>query len=290
MKKSCFLISYKGLYNSAGYLETDMFKLAKEDGFDAVEPLVAHELAKDNAIEDAKKIAERIKANDLDCSCLSYAINMLDMSKEEAVAKLKRAVDIAITLGSPFLHHTFQVSLRPKEVDLYHKFHKTFVEIARETALYAGEKGIECIYEDQGYYMNNPELFSELMNDIGLENTGVCLDVGNALFGRTSPETWTNLFAKQIKHVHIKDYLKKSAQTAPAGWFKTIEGDFLRGTIIGHGVVNFESVFASLIEFGYDGYLSLEYEGIEDWAHGVKESVKNIDYYWKRAELKKDFI
>ncbi len=283
MKKSCFLISYKNYNNAAGYLESDVFERAKNDGFDAVEPILGHELAGANAIDDAKKINERILSYGLDVSCLSYAISFLNMTEKQAVDSLKKAIDVTKALGSPFLHHTFQLDFSSKP-ELWQKAYKHFVNVAKEAAYYAGEQGIECIYEDQGYYINTPDRLADLLVDVDLPNTGVCLDVGNALFYDILPERWAGIFSKYVKHVHIKDYLKKSVETCPIkGWHRTVEGNLLRGTVIGHGVLNFEKIFTILLANGYDGYFSLEYEGREEVLASVNESVKNMEFFYNRA-------
>jgi len=34
---------------------------------------------------------------------------------------------------------------------------------------------------------------------------------------------------------------------------------------------------------GYDGYLSVEYEGIEDALHGIRISLDNLKRFWDMA-------
>ncbi len=287
MKKSCFLISYRNYHKPTGsYLDTDVFERAKNDGFDAIEPLYnPGELGGENA----KIIREKVLGLGLEVSCLSYAISFLRMSKEDAVRSLKEAVDAAKALGSPFLHHTFEGGLNGG-LELYRKAHGHFVDVVREVAYYAGEQGIECIYEDQGYYVNTPERIGDILVDIDLPNVGVCLDVGNSLFFDISPERWAGIFSKYIKHVHIKDYLRKPIETCPLkGWHRTIEGNCLRGTVVGHGVVDFEKVFTTLLANGYDGYFSLEYEGREEVLASVKESLANTEFFYNRAKEKLEF-
>ncbi len=290
MKKSCFLVSYPGSLLSDGtFVNSSMFELAKSHGFDAVEPLYSHELAGPNGVDGGKKFREKALETGLDVSCLSFATAFLTGDASQAVASLKKAVDVADALGSPFLHHTFEMDIS-NAPELYNKCHKRFVEVAREAAYYAGEKGIECIYEDQGFYVNTPDRLADILTDIDLPNTGVCLDVGNALFYDILPERWAGMFAKYIKHVHIKDYIRKSIETCPLKrWHTTIEGNCLRGTVIGHGVVNFEKIFSILLSRGYDGYFSLEYEGREDVIESVKESVDNMQLFYDLTKKKLEY-
>ena len=286
MKTSVFLISYKKYYNQTNI--KDILGYVKNDGFDAAEPCYAHELTGPNGAENAKSVKEEGDRLGIDFSCFSHGISMLDRSREEVVQELKYCTDIAKVLGIPYLHHTFQLSFEHNELSLYNTHKETFVDIAREIAYYAGEKGITCIYEDQGYLMNTPERMCELLHEVNLPNTGICLDVGNSLYYDVEPETYAGILAPFIKHVHIKDYLKKPIEQLPSmeAWNSSISGQGLRGTVIGHGVVNFERIFSVLLRAGYDGYFSLEYEGEEDTLPSVAQSLTNMKLYYERANKK----
>ena len=50
----------------------------------------------------------------------------------------------------------------------------------------------------------------------------------------------------------------------PEGWFETPTEIALRGAIVGHGVIDIPAQLKLLKEAGYDHYLSLEFEGIEE--------------------------
>ena len=67
-------------------------------------------------------------------------------------------------------------------------------------------------------------------------------------------------------HVHAKDFLLKSGGCIDPGegWFRSRGQNFLRGTVVGHGVVPVAQCIAILKTAGYDGWLSLEFEGHED--------------------------
>lgn len=56
-------------------------------------------------------------------------------------------------------------------------------------------------------------------------------------------------------HAHVKDFLYKSGQedVPVGGWFGTRGGNYLRGTVIGHGVVPVRACVHILQNAGYDG-------------------------------------
>ena len=48
------------------------------------------------------------------------------------------------------------------------------------------------------------------------------------------------------------------------GWFRTRGGNFIRGTIAGNGVIPVAQCIYMLKQAGYAGFLSLEFEGMEE--------------------------
>lgn len=281
MKKSCFLISYDsfiGAEKTIGILDR-----AKADGFDAVEPYPTPDIFNDiDGIDNAKKVREKIEKLDMKCSCFSYGINMFSDPKE-ALKNLKKAVDVAHVLGAPYLHHTMELALDYKGLPVYQTVEKTFADVSRATAEYAGEIGMTCIYENQGFLINTVDRLGSLLNRINMPNTGVCLDVGNALFYDIEPEEYAGAFASLIKHVHVKDYIRKGTYPGK-GWYRSISGNYLYEAPIGHGVVDFEKVLTILLKSGYDGYFSLEGGGIpEDTEKGIARSMETLEYYFDRA-------
>ena len=62
-----------------------------------------------------------------------------------------------------------------------------------------------------------------------------------------------------------------------AGFFPTRSGNkFLRGTITGHGDLDLRSCAEIIKASGYDGYVSIEFEGPEDCLDAVKTSLNNV--------------
>ena len=79
-------------------------------------------------------------------------------------------------------------------------------------------------------------------------------------------------------HVHAKDFHKKSGN-APFfcdGFFKTRGGTYLRGAIIGHGDVPVYQCLSTLVANGYDGYVTVEFEGMEDPATGTTYGLNTL--------------
>ena len=136
-------------------------------------------------------------------------------------------------------------------------------------------------YTDQGFVVNGGERFEAFFTSVNRPNLGVVADLGNILFVGETAESFVGRFAGQIRHVHVKDYLFKPgcAQDPGEGWYTTRAGDYLRGTIVGHGVVPFAQILRILRGAGYDGYYSAEFDGPEPPLFAVEAGMRNLRRY-----------
>jgi len=81
--------------------------------------------------------------------------------------------------------------------------------------------------------------------------------------------------------VHVKDFFFKSgAEYEPLeGWMGTRAGNFIRPTIIGHGDAHVLQSLKVLRESGYDGFVSIEFEGAEDTLSSIAEGLSYMKKY-----------
>ena len=252
-------------------------KYARAHGFDGVE-FYCDTVANVSAIPtvaDAKEVKAVLDAYGLPMVCVSCAYDAV--ACPDAVKTMQKTVEITAALGSPYLHHTLLLSSAKgvSEEEILHR-----IDLAADAAVkiadVAKEYGVTCIYEDQGGYVNGRENFGRFFESVKSRaaNVGVCADVGNILYADEEPEEFLPYFADDIKHVHVKDYLRKRVPTSPGkGWKPTRGGDFLRNTVIGHGVIDFPRVMAFLREIGYDGYFALELDHPEPFEDGIEQAL-----------------
>ena len=140
MKTSTFLQSYKEIFARESL--TGLLDYPKEDGFDSVEAVYSFGVSPDKIFESSKILGDAIEEKGLKCSCLSRGYWMLNVSREQALKELKECVDMAVNLKTPYLHHVLQMSLSVKDLTLYQKHQKYFVDLSREVAYYAGERNL----------------------------------------------------------------------------------------------------------------------------------------------------
>lgn len=260
----------------------------KSIGVDTFEPYASGEF-ETPSVENARKLADYAGEQGVGLVCFSIMADFKRKNIQDEVDKLKKYADIVAAMGGKYLHHTLAPGFELSNTDLpTREIIARAVKGVREVVDYAEQIGVECVYEDQGYYINGVHRFDDFLGEVN-RKVGVVADLGNILFVDEKPETFVTRFASMIRHVHVKDYLVKSAEAGYPGnyWYPTLGGNYLRGTIVGHGSINFTRVFSILQKAGYDGVFSMEYCGLEEPYMGQKESLKNMRAYYEMAKLMK---
>jgi sugar phosphate isomerase/epimerase len=90
----------------------------------------------------------------------------------------------------------------------------------------------------------------------------VTFDVGNFLLAGEDNLDALAKIAPNLAHVHFKDW-KVVPHTAPQA-FPGKDGRYYQGEVLGKGVLNLSEAASRLRKIGYSGWISVEYEGIED--------------------------
>ncbi len=86
------------------------------------------------------------------------------------------------------------------------------------------------------------------------------LDTGNFLLVGQNPTDAARDLADLVALVHLKDFaVAPEGQTAHV--YKGLDGVGYTGTVVSEGQVDLAEIISILGQAGYDGWLSLEYEG-----------------------------
>lgn len=255
---------------------------AAEASFEAIEPYCDREFATPD-IEAAKQIRAYAENKGISISCFSIAVSVVGENRRAEIDRLKKYIDVAKALGSPYLHHTIAPGLSHKFVRMpYGALLQKAVEALKEISDYGKERGVKCMYENQGYIFNGSNRLERLIEAADFD-FGIVADVGNSLFVGERAEVFVGRFAPFIEHVHVKDYLFHDGRAyhPGEGWMMTREGDYLKDCIMGMGVVNFAKIFRILKNAGYQGYYSLEYCGGGDAKAAINMSATNLAQIYK---------
>lgn len=253
----------------------------KEMGFDAIE-FVDFVFPKD---EDRKEYAGKLRAEadrvGLAISNFAVGADFLNGSGgdlEAEVERLKEMVDVAAILGCPTMRHDVTGGIPNRTYQGYDNVVERLAQGCRALTEYAASKGVRTMTENHGYFSQDSLRVEKLINTVANDNFGQLVDMGNFLCADDDPVLAVGRCAPYAFYVHAKDFIVKSGQEADPGegFFPSRGGNFLRGTIVGHGDVPVVQCLRALKSAGYDGYVSIEFEGMEDCVKGVSIGLANL--------------
>ncbi len=240
-------------------------------GADGIEFSGLDEKAKDNPCKRAAQLRKRAEQKGLQVVsyCVGAELCLPAKEQQEVIAQLKREVDVAATLGVPSMRHDvtrgFTKYPNYKGAKTFAGCLKVIVPAIREVADYAAERGVKTSLENHGFYMQAAARVEKLLQTVKHPNYGLTIDLGNFLCVNDDPTKAVARLAKYAIMAHAKDFHVRSKKTMPpSGWFATPTPIALRGAIVGHGVLDLPQQIKLLKKAGYDHYLSLEFEGMEE--------------------------
>lgn len=234
--------------------------------------------------------AIRNKANELGIELSNYSIgaNFIQQSEEayEAeIARVQNEVDIANRLGVKLMRH--DVASRPEKECSITNFHADLPRLAeacQRIADYASSYGITTSVENHGYYIQNSDRVQTLVHAVNRSNFRTTLDAGNFMCVDENSAAAVRNNLPIASMIHLKDfYLRPSYRFPGQGWFRTLSGNYLRGAIVGQGDIDMWDVISTIKQSGYDGYISIEFEGHEPCTFGTKAGFDNARRIWNEG-------
>lgn len=244
---------------------------------------------------DNDELIEAIKdkAKEVGIEISNYAIlaNLVPESVDEYEKEIQRIimhVDIANKLGVKLMRHDVSSFSRPVETNTILNFDKDFprmVNACRRIADYAAQYGITTTVENHGFYVNGSDRVIRLINAVDRENFKTTVDVGNFLCVDEDPIVGIKKDLPYAAMIHFKDfYIRPSYKDMGEGkWFISNHGNYLRGAIIGHGEIDVWQAAKMIKDSGYDGFISVEFEGMEDSKTGSRIGMDNVKRIWSEV-------
>lgn len=232
----------------------------------------------------------RTAAADAGIDISNYAVggNFLADDEETFRGKILEAkghVDIAHRLGVKLMRH--DVAFRPVEDTSILQFERDLpklVEACREVADYAAQYGITTSVENHGYFVQAADRVQRLIHEVDRPNFRTTLDVGNFVCVDENPAVSVRKNIGLASMVHLKDfYIRPPATELGEGWFASAGGYRLRGAITGHGDLDLGELIRIVKSSGYDGYISIEFEGMEECKRGTRLGLELARAYWNKA-------
>lgn len=273
--------------NSLQSKEMDIFQVlewAKEHGAEHVE-IVPIGLDVDTRPELADTISDKARELGLEISNYSVSGNVLTdtiESYEEEITRLKQQVEIAARLGCKKMRHDIVTwGFKETEIGQFEADLPRFADACGRIADYAATFGITTSVEDHGFYITPSDRLLRLVKAVNRDNFKITLDIGNFMCVGEDPGIAVKKLLPYASIVHFKDFLIRKASNPPgAGWLETLSGKYIRGTIFGQGDMDVHNISRLIKESGYDGYVSLEFEGLESDQTGTRIGLENIQKIW----------
>jgi sugar phosphate isomerase/epimerase len=242
-------------------------------------------------IEQPQLIDEiRKSAEDAGIEISNYAVgnNFIVNSEEELqqrINELKAHVDVAHKLGVKRMRH--DVASRPIPETTIQQFEAdlpTLVRACQEVADYAKQYGITTSVENHGFYIQAADRVQRLVAEVNRDNFKTTLDVGNFMCVDENPVVSVKKNLPIASMIHVKDfYLRHPNRDFGEGWFRTAGGYLLRGAIAGQGDLDLPEILRTIKSSGYDGYISLEFEGMEPCEMGTRLGLEQVRKLWNEV-------
>jgi sugar phosphate isomerase/epimerase len=242
---------------------------AAELGFDGIELMVRDPTALDwpavrSAVASAGLQVSQVVTGELfaaDGLCLATADEDL---RSRAVTRTRSVIELAAYLGTMMNIGRLRGQLR--FLGNIPNAWSVAVEHMREVISYAAEQNVKVTIEPINRYETD-FVFSasdgmRLLTELDCDNAGLMLDLFHMNIEDVSIEEGLRLAGNRLWHVHVAD----SNRRYP-----------------GCGHLNFDSIFATLKDMGYHGYLSAEILPLPDPDTAAQKTISFLQRYVAQA-------
>ncbi len=218
----------------------------------------------------AKRVKDALYRSGLKLSGLSLStnFNISDPAKfEDEIKKTVGWMEVASDVGAP-VSRIFGGGLKRLEADEQTKTDafKRVIDALCRLSTEAEKLGLILALENHGGLPCTGQEQVEMLKAVGSDYVRATIDVGNYMAGGQEGVQGTKIARDFCAYVHFKDFKKVPDSNNPWGWGT-------KACTVGKGDVDHAACLAELKAVGYNGYVALEYEGVEDESIGVPESV-----------------
>ena len=222
---------------------------------------------------------------------VNYSVNanFLQINQDEYRAELARIaahIDVAGKMNIPTIRVDCADFRRPIETNTTEEFQKelpTIIDTYNRLCDYAARYDMTVLLENHGFHVNGSERVRQIVTSMNKPNFGHQLDTGNYVCVDDCAEASLKKLLPFATTIHIKDFYIRSKNPGDAtdfdcsgSWFRSVAGKYLRGSILGQGDLDMDSIIGMVAESGFDGNIIVEYEGMEDCLYGTKVCIDNL--------------
>lgn len=263
MEISVMLYSFAGALRDKRMDAEEAIRFMASLGVKAIEPMDSLLWPAGYDAEHLRGVRALLEGLGFVVPCYDIGVDLVQDTAEkrqQAVGEVKRLLDRAVSIDAQ------NVLLVPgfwKEgLDPVQSREWAVTEL-RECAAYAASVGTRLTLEDHSPQCVSGATAQDLVDlCTAVDDLWVTYDVGNFMMGGDDPLAAVNVLGPWIRHVHFKDW----AVVAPDVSSRRLAPDGKRytGVALGEGVVPHQAALQRLNAVGYDGHISVEYEGGDD--------------------------
>jgi sugar phosphate isomerase/epimerase len=198
-------------------------------------------------------------------------VNGDESVREQQVQIIKSGVDSAKEFGAKI------VRVFAGNYDEEYSYHQSFgwiVDGLRSAADYAQEHSIILALENHGQLAGRSDQVRAIIETVDSPNLRANPDTGNFLLVHQVPHEAVRDVALVAAMVHFKDFQEVPENHEGFAYVST-DGYKFVGTAVGEGDVALSDCVAALRFAGFDGWMNIEYEGVEDPITAVPRSIIN---------------
>ncbi len=244
---------------------SEIFRMAKEHGFEGVEVSIGADSAPANQVwldsreDDCQRVVEQAHEAGITISGLASGLGWgkpLTNLETQAAGKeaVKKSLQVAKWLG------TDAILVVPGGVGAefidgfkgvpYDQAYNNALNAFKELKGAADDLGVAIGVENVwNKFLLSPLEFRAFLDEIGSAQVGAYFDVGNVIYSGY-PEQWIRILGSRIKRIHFKDFKRDVGNLS--GFCDLLDGD-----------VNFPAVMQALKDIGYNGPVTSEFFNCE---------------------------
>lgn len=272
MKKSVSMWSLDRKIQSEGINQLDFIKWAESEGLEYVE-LVSYYMEQENNLE---QVIDLLKRTGIKVSCYTI-LNDFTTTSENRMQEFRHDLDVAMKLKSPFVR-VLAGDENPDEASAV----SNSIDNLRTAAIEASGKNITLVLENVGPYSTRSVQAKHLIDSVGSPAFRINFDTANSLLADEDPLEALDNLLDAVSYVHLKDFISENeegfdeiAARDEGRIQKSVSDVAYTGITAGRGIVPLEEQINRLTARGYDGFVSIEYEGTGD---SEKDTIETLAY------------
>ena len=242
-------------------------------------------------LELADAVRDKAAEAGIELSNYSMPANFVQETEQEfdaEVARLKEHVDLLHRMGIKHMRHDVTAFTLPPEKRTIQWFESNLAQIiegSRQIADYAAQFEITTTIENHGMAVQHSDRVQRVLTEVNRPNFKTTLDIGNFMCVDEAPIVGVMKNLNNASLIHMKDFYFRPYYANPGGgkWFPTSNENYLKGAIFGHGDINVREILKLIKNSGYDGNITLEFEGMEECREASKIGMDNIKRLWEEV-------